>query len=369
MPLVPFPDRQGLERSIGLAYRGRMRLSQRVISALFFISGAAGLIYEVVWVRMLVLVFGSTTHSVVAVIAAFLGGLALGSLLSGKFSAGKDGRSLLDIYAGLECLVGITAVIVTLLLPLLIPLYAHFTSGSEVTLGILLFKFAASMGLLLVPTILMGATLPVLVNFFQSQYRGALDTTVGKLYAINTLGAVFGVAFTGFVLLELVGLKGTILIAAALNILVALIVRSTRDGQVYIPAVPPNPTPESTGRYRSMFIVACMGLSGLLAIAYQILWTRTLTPTTGTFVYAFSAILILYLLGIAVGSFIYTYALGKFEKRNLFFSLSQLGIGFFAMGSVYLTSIHVPIPQVWLVLGVIFPATFCMGISFPAGIA
>jgi spermidine synthase len=94
-----------------------------------------------------------------------------------------------------------------------------------------------------------------------------------------------------------------------------------------------------------------------------------LTPTTGTFVYAFSAILLLYLLGIALGSFIYTYRSNTSGNGPLWFAFSQVGIGLFAMGSVYLTSIHADISRAWLVLGVILPATLCMGISFPAGIA
>ncbi len=339
-----------------------------MLFSLFFMSGMAGLMYEVVWVRMMVLVFGNTTHSVVAVVSAFLGGLAIGSLLSGRLTGGKDSASLLKIYARLEFLVGITAVGATLLLPFVIPLYARFTSGSEITLGITLFKFVSSMGLLLVPTILMGATLPVLVNFFQKNSPRGLDKTVGMLYAVNTLGAVFGVALTGFVLLELVGLFGTIAIAASLNILIAAAVgfitvapsdaRRTVEQSVSDDAPSPRPA----------FIIASMGLSGLLAIAYQILWTRVLTPTTGTFVYAFSIILLLYLFGIAAGSFIYT-KLSRFSARTLFFSASQVGIGFFAMGSVYLTSTHADISRVWLVLGVILPATLCMGISFPAAIA
>lgn len=345
------------------------RLSPAILGGLFFASGAAGLMYEVVWVRMLVLVFGNTTHSIVAVISAFLGGLAVGSILSGRFSDGKDGKSLLRAYAWLEGLVGVSAAAVTLLLPSVMPLYARLATGSDITIGILLFKFASSVGLLLIPTILMGATLPVLVNFFQSQYPQALDRTVGKLYAINTLGAVLGVALTGFMFLELVGLAGSIAIAASLNILIALVVRFLLEGRSFSPTARPELSHADAAPWRSRFIIIAMGLSGLFAIAYQVLWTRILTPTTGTFVYAFSAILVLYLLGIAVGSFAYTWLLGRFARRDIFFSLSQLGIGFFAMGSVYLTSIHADISRLWLVLGVILPATLCMGVSFPAGIA
>jgi spermidine synthase len=343
--------------------------SSRILSALFFASGAAGLMYEVVWVRMLVLVFGNTTHSIVAVVSAFLGGLAIGSLLAGRFTERNNGSSLLRTYAYLEGSVAITAVVVTLILPLVVPLYARLTSGSDITLGILLFKFCSSVGLLLIPTILMGATLPVLVQFFQSHYPNTLDRTVGKLYAVNTLGAVCGVALTGFVLLELVGLRGTIAVAASVNLLIALFVYGFLEERSSAPAAPASIPSMNTAPYRTILILACMCFSGLLAIAYQILWTRILTPTTGTFVYAFSIILILYLLGIAAGSFLYTAALGRLGSRNFVFSLSHLGIGLFAMGSVYLTSIHAPISTVWLVLGVILPATLCMGVSFPAGIA
>ncbi|OGZ45461.1 MAG: hypothetical protein A3C84_00040 [Candidatus Ryanbacteria bacterium RIFCSPHIGHO2_02_FULL_48_12] len=346
----------------------------RFIYPLFFISGAAGLIYEIVWTRLLVFVFGATTNSMVAVVSAFLGGLALGSLLFGKLAdRTTDPKILLRLYAKLELGVALTALSSLYLLHLMTPLYATLSDGTSVTGSLLLFKFALSIGIILVPTILMGATLPVLVNFIESYGKG-IEKNVSMLYGVNTFGAVLGVIGAGFFLIEFFGLRGTLITAAGCNLLAAGVAwrvrppvpdisKITQKGDGVVSAV------ETLHQVELRMIMLALGISGFAAISYQVLWTRMLTPLTGTFIYALSAILAIYLFGIAVGSILYNWLVRRFDKHGLFFALSEAGIGICALCSVLVMLVPLPIPRHLVAFLVILPATICMGVSFPAAIA
>lgn len=348
-----------------------------IIYTFFFFSGAAGLIYEIVWGRMFVIIFGSTTNSMVAVISAFLSGLALGSILFAKLSDRQSTKSLLSIYALLEIGVGLTALATLFLFPLIAPLYSKISDGSLVTLSLIFVKFVMTFGILIFPTILMGATLPVLTNFIKAYYPG-LGKNISMLYAVNTLGAVFGTALAAFLLIEYFGLKGTLYTAVLINTLIALsalimkrkitnnIVNKEldKDGGVLVE--------QSVKRKLIFFITA---LSGLIAIAYQILWTRILTPAAGTFIYAFAEILIIYLLGIALGSLVYNKIYTTQKQSYLIFIISEFFIGIFALFSVFVTSLYVAnffgvslFLTKFTIIPTIFPAAFFMGISFPAAI-
>ena len=183
--------------------------SPKIIYVLFFLSGTAGLIYEIVWSRLLILVFGSTTNSIVAVISAFLGGLAIGSLIFGKIADNISSQKLIKTYAFLELAIGLTAALTLILIPGVKTVYANFSDGSSQSLGLIFVKFFFSISVLIVPTILMGATLPILVNFIKSQNK-KVDQSVSILYAVNTFGAVLGVLLSAFILIELLGLANTL---------------------------------------------------------------------------------------------------------------------------------------------------------------
>ncbi|HKY33906.1 MAG TPA: spermidine synthase, partial [Candidatus Polarisedimenticolia bacterium] len=163
--------------------------------AIFFLSGASGLIYQVVWSRGLLLVFGSTTHAVSTVLAAFMGGLALGSLAAAR--RGDRVAHPLKVYAVLEVAIAVLAVAVLLALPLLAPVYAALTGSGEASGAALgLLRFALACAALLTPTALMGATLPILSAHVER--GGSPGTGAGALYAANTVGAVAGAALAGF---------------------------------------------------------------------------------------------------------------------------------------------------------------------------
>lgn len=333
---------------------------------LFFLSGAAGLIYEIVWSRQLVLIFGSTTNSVVATISAFLGGLALGSLVLGRLADHLSSKQLIILYSLLEAGIGLTASLTLILLPLIQRLYALVSDGSSVTFLLLLSKFFLSVLIMLLPTILMGGTLPLLVRFLQSQ-RLSVSHSLSWLYAVNTFGAVTGVLLAAFVLIELLGLTNTLMVAVLVNLIIAFLAGFLPVSPTRAPIATAYRMPVLSGH--TTRIIFSYFLSGLVAIAYEVIWTRILTPTVGTFIYAFAIILALYLLGLALGSLFYPHFSRFTLNKDLIFAVCQLGIGFFALGSVYLTSNLVSLSGKLMVLLVILPATIFMGLAFPAAVA
>jgi len=178
-----------------------------LVYVLFFLSGAAGLVYELIWVRELIFVFGGTTYAVTTVLVAFMAGLGLGSYLAGRWSAGLQRPQ--RVYGALEIAVGLYALAVPVLLAAAEPVYRGLYGHLGQTPGLLtLARFLLSVGVLIVPTTCMGATLPVLVRYV-TLAGGAVGRTVGVLYGINTLGAVLGVLAAGFWLIPGCGLART----------------------------------------------------------------------------------------------------------------------------------------------------------------
>src|SRR5215510_7328690 len=198
----------------------------RLASICFFFSGATALIYEVLWARMLGLVFGATTIAVSAVLAAFMGGLATGSTIGGSF-AGKL-RKPLQAYALIEIGIGLYAVIVPSLFRGIDWIYAsiweHFHPGFY---GFAFSRFALAAIVLFVPTALMGATLPVLVAGIDNVGESRASR-VTKLYSLNLAGAIVGTIAAGFLLLPRLAVRLTIWIAAAFNLLIGAAVLVAR---------------------------------------------------------------------------------------------------------------------------------------------
>jgi len=204
----------GVQRSEGA---GPLR---GVLLAIFFLSGAAGLVYEVVWARMFGIVFGNTTFAVGTVLAAFMAGLALGAWLFGKL-ADRSARPVL-LYGVLEIGVGLYAFLLPLLLDLASEIYrfafAHF--GYDFA-GFTFLRALVSLILLLPPTLLMGGTLPVLSKALVRSGSRA-GSQVGLLYAANTFGAVAGTVAAGFFLIPWLGVRETTYAAAVLNLAIGL---------------------------------------------------------------------------------------------------------------------------------------------------
>src|ERR1041384_1891557 len=191
----------------------------RIVAACFFLSGATGLIYEVLWARMLGLVFGATTLAVSTVLAAFMGGLALGSALAGKFAEKLKRPGL--AYGLLGLCVAIYAIAVPILFRVVDNLYVFIWQHFHPSFfAFSIWRFVLSCALLLIPTTLMGATLPVLSAALMRSRYGV--TSVTRLYTRNLAGAIAGTLIAGFLLLPSLCVRTTIFIAAAVNLMIGL---------------------------------------------------------------------------------------------------------------------------------------------------
>ncbi len=267
----------------------------------FFASGAAGLLYEIAWSKQLAYVLGSSLHAVAAVVASFLGGLALGARVLGVPLARRgDGART---YALLELGVGVLGVLLLPLLrasdPLVGQLYRSL--GGE-TPAFAAARLAMLIVFLIPPAALMGATLPVLVAHVERDVVGA---GLARLYALNTFGAVAGSLAAGFVLMPGLGLTGTTLVAAALNVVVAIVAWRSGRASAGTPAEAASEAADSTATLDvgSRRVMAwAFALSGFGALAFQMAWVRLFGLVFGSSVYSFAAVLGIYLLGIALGS-------------------------------------------------------------------
>ena len=192
-----------------------------IVFILFLLSGACGLIYEVAWSRVMTEIIGSTVIAVGTVLAAFMSGLALGSYLIGR--RGDDSSNPLRLYAFLEFGIGLSALIAQLLMDRTGSLYVwlHQAVGDHAPV-IAVIRFAIAFALLLPPTVLMGATLPVLSRFVITRLS-SVGSSLGTLYAINTLGAVAGSLAAGFYLIGTLGIHRTVFLAVVGNIAIGLI--------------------------------------------------------------------------------------------------------------------------------------------------
>lgn len=293
----------------------------------FILSGATGLIYEVLWARMLGLVFGATTFAISAVLAAFMGGLALGSAWAGKLAARI--KRPLRVYGYLEIGIALYALAVPLLFRWIDAVYAlvweQFHPGFY---AFSLWRFVLSCVVLLVPTTLMGATLPIL-SAALLRSPSHTQTSVTRLYTCNLLGAILGTLAAGFLLLPNYGVRLTIFTAAALNFLIgiaSIIIdrrdirgsgKSERAEQSEVAAASDEKTigqtieqaeatravaaeAEGSGR----FWLLCAAVSGFVTISTQVAWTRVLTMVIGSSTYAFSIVVALFLMGLAGGAYI-----------------------------------------------------------------
>ncbi len=337
------------------------------IYILLFLSGATGLLYEIIWTRMLLLIFGTTTHSVVTVLSAFMAGLAIGSFLIGN-SADKHKKPLV-LYSMLELIIGISALTTPLLFELITHLYISYVNAFPATGNLLLIKFLLASLAILPPTIAMGGTLPLLVRILSQTNNVSHD--VATLYFVNTLGAFAGVLFTGFIFIETFGLRLSLGFGAIINVCIGLCIRWIAQSFIYTKSNPESVSQESesqqikTNASKRTFALLVFGLSGLLSMGYEVAWVRLLTPTVGTFIYAFTIILALFLLGIAVGSLLYKAIALFVHSPLLLLGLTQIGIAIGAVLSIIAASSLVTVSPLVLQIIVIVPATICMGLTFP----
>lgn len=346
----------------------------------FFISGATGLIYEVVWTRLLTLVMGNTHYSISTVLTAFMGGLALGSYFGGKII---DRRfNPLTAYAFLEAGIGLYCLLIPSLIDVAFPVFKwiYLNFGDSYTQASLA-RFLICVAILIVPATFMGATLPVLSKFV-SKDEALIGKDVGTLYSINTFGAVFGAWASAFIFMRLWGVESTIWMAALLNLAISAVIflvfrpplkeKDHNEPQYSLPPLDK----------RDKLILLSFGFSGMVALVYQVAWNRIFSLLLGSSVYAFSLILTVFILGLAFGAATFSRLLPIFSNYMSIYGITQIIIGIFSISIIPLFG-HIPFANRWIyenwglqfesvqlanfgiIFALIFVPTFLMGAQFP----
>ncbi|MCE7872613.1 hypothetical protein DYH09_19830 [bacterium CPR1] len=334
-----------------------------ILRLLFVCSGAAGLIYQVIWARQLGLVFGNTLQSAASTAAAFLLGLGLGAYLAGRWSPPHPGRA----FAAMELVVALTGLAVTLGISKITPLASALASSHPDLLTVA--RFVLAFLLLLIPCTAMGATLPLLVEHLD---EGRFASTLGALYALNTLGAALGAWGADFVLAPRLGVIGTALAASGLDLLVGLLaLLLTRKAEAVERQVRPARVPiRIPGQ-----LVALLYLTGFASLALEILYVRMMVFFNGHDIYAFSTVLGCYLVGLVLGG-LWVARRGAGQDLGTYYLLLAAA----TLASLFLAALATPLRNVlarsWpgvpfdlVRLGtcalIMLPATSLLGASFP----
>ncbi len=274
------------------------------LATLLALSGACALVYQMAWLREFRLVFGGATPATAAVLAIFMGAMGAGSALFGRKA--EAAANPLRLYAFIELGVGIAALLTPLLLSIVRSLY--LSTGGIAALGQIpatLLQLLLATVVLAPPCLLMGGSLPAAFKWVetdQDQQRGSL----GVLYGINTLGALAGVLLSTFWLLELWGIRATVIIAAGVNLLIgaaAWFVSRDATPVKPLPQTPPQTHASSTLTIRFIYLAA--GITGFTFFLSELVWFRVLAPLLGSSVYGFGLILALALAGIGLGGLLY----------------------------------------------------------------
>jgi len=338
------------------------------ILALFLFSGASGLIYQVVWFRLLATVFGATVPAATTVLAAFMSGLALGSYLLG--GSGDRSRRPLRLYAGYELGIAVAALAALVAMERMRPVATLLSSVlGDGGAGLVAARFAVAFLVLLVPTTLMGATLPVLSRALVRDRQEA-GVNLSALYAANTWGAALGALLAGFLLIRLLGLRGTVFVAVVINAAVAaaawLMARRSAAAARQVAAVEPpregaaaradvaarrhGPQEPAGGRSRAVdshrrpshgaaasprpaTLLVTFGAAGATTLAYEVLWSRVLHSLLGNSTYAFTTTLVVFLAGIALGAWLVRHVIDRIAPVRLYAFL-QAGIAAAALLSL-----------------------------------
>jgi predicted membrane-bound spermidine synthase len=299
--------RVAVERTPDAALTARLT---RRMGLMFFASGAAALVYQVLFAKELALVFGSTATAAFTVLATFLGGMAIGSLIGGALAA-RVARPVI-VYAYVELLIGAFCVATPLLFAAIQSAYVFLAADlPPASPALLVLRVALGAGVLLVPTVLMGITLPLLAQALNP--RGdRLGGPVALLYACNTAGAALGALLASYAVIPFLGVRSTTLVAAAMNLMVALLALelakalgavpagSRLDGRA-VHADPAGVRANAGGRRVLAGAWLALGLGGLLSLGLEVVYVHLLSVVAGNSVYAFGLMLATFLVGLALG--------------------------------------------------------------------
>lgn len=299
----------------------------RVLPVLFLLSGASSLVFENVFTKLLTYTFGNTAHAVSTVLASFLGGLALGAFLIGRWTDRRPPS--LFIYGTLELCTGIYCLFVPTLYGFLtntyVELYHRWNLGS---VGLTALRMALAAVLILVPSFLMGGTLPAIARHLAAT-RTNFQPELDRFYSFNTLGGAIGVLLSTYLLIPSLGIRGTIWSAAAVNIsifaLIAVLPRRHAFAQREAAVAPKLEPYVASGRLA--FLLLGSFLTGVVALAYEIVWTHALSFLIGNTVYAFGLMLFTFLCGLGFGARIVAHRWNSPEAWARILALSQVLLG------------------------------------------
>ncbi len=369
------------------------------MAVLFLLSGTASLMDQVVWLRLLSLVFGNTTWAAATLLAVFMGGLGLGALAFGRWADRL--RRPLVLYAVIEVAIAIFAVASPWTLSWIDRAYVAIYQGWGNLPGLFVTgRTVLAACFLLPPTALMGGTLPLVLKA-TTRAREVVGASSGLFYGVNTAGAVVGTALAGFYTVRLVGLRGTLWLAAGFNLvaaagalaLAARLAAARRDsGEAAEPAaasaaegVPRAAGPSDAAGWRR-WLLALFFAMGATSLAYEVLWTRVLLFHLGSSVYAYSLMLLLVLVGIGAGSLLASPWADRVGSPLRTLAWVELGIGlwipvqvllFQQLDLLLLTAAELIPPtgftayaggQLLAVLPLLGPPTLLMGLSFPLAV-
>ena len=312
------------------------RFTRCAVFLMFLLSGFSGLVYQVVWVRMAFASFGIIIPMLSVVLSVFMLGLSLGAWAGGRsigFLVRKTGASALWFYAGTELLIGVGAFAVPALFAVEKQL---LLSAGEADSTRYLFLSALALGVTILPwCILMGATFPFVMAFIRQQANRNTES-FSFLYVANVVGAMAGTLLSAFVLVELLGLRHTLWVAAGSNFTVATMaallashsvarIRPAPIAAEIFEAIQPCSPPHHANR----FILSLLFLTGFAALGMEVMWTRAFTPVLGTEVYSFASILFVYLAATFFGASLYRLDLRRNSVRSMAVLLSIISVAVF----------------------------------------
>ncbi|MDJ0699749.1 MAG: fused MFS/spermidine synthase [Woeseiaceae bacterium] len=349
-------------------------LSNRLLFTAIFISGASALIYQLIWVRLLGLVFGVSSFAVATVVAVFLLGLGLGSYSFGRWS--ERARDPLRIYLYVELGIAATSLIAYLVIEAL-PVYRYLYEYAYNNLGfygLSIARLVLSMLVLLPPVFLIGGTMPLLAKYFVRDSAN-LGSSFSRIYYLNTLGACAGVLLTGFVFVRYFGVIGTLMIAVGGNLLVALIIALSKRGT--------GASRPATIEHRPYsYMLVFLFLTGFISLGYEMLWVRILSTYGLSTSQAFALILAGFLLGFSVGAWVVARKVDRGKDLESWFSAVSIVTAL--SGAVVLLLFRqfevltilladaTPVSQLTLGMALAFTVSFIpavfMGILFPLGV-
>jgi spermidine synthase len=357
-----------------------MDLRFALLLVCFFVSGFAALLYQTAWTREFAFLFGTSELAVVAVLAAYMGGLAFGAAAAARFVR-RLSRPVL-VYGLMELGIAVGALCVPLLIRAVQAAYLSLAGGLDappetMALTTALFHLLGAFIVLAPCTILMGATLPLLARYAVSE-DSQVGPRIGILYAVNTFGAIIGTLVAAFVFLPAFGLRQTVYIGVAGNALVFLAAAALARGIA-------GTTREAEGSARAKagpfhWILPAMTISGAVSFVYEVLWTRLLGQVLGGSTAAFASMLSSFLLGIALGSALASRFAKTREKAALGFALAQLGTGVLAwvafraadrlpdLAHAVGASPSAPAAGAAAAGAILLPVTVCIGATFPFGV-